>query len=203
MLVKQRPDERFYLGGRIGLLQKTPAGHEPTGHIVGKRASRGVEHWQIGPQPNRLIGNFITAERQGIEPDIDNKRIDWLCCRQVQKRSGKIARGQRVVTHVFEHPLKALENESIVFHDKNDGHQFGISREFRIAIAVPCAARLKTMPECKPAPKWNVPEVNQRAQFLSKPELITSFLSPSRAGKLPLAKAVRGLFEAQIALMPE
>jgi len=70
VLKKNLCEERFDLSGRIGLLQEAPTGDKPLSHILGKRATRGVEHRQKGPEPNRLIGNLISTKYQGIEPDI-------------------------------------------------------------------------------------------------------------------------------------
>ncbi len=44
------------------------------------------------------------------------------------------------MAHILNHPLKALENENIIFYGKNDGHQYGIWCEFGTAIKPPSAA---------------------------------------------------------------
>ncbi len=137
MLVKKLSNERFELCGRIGLLKEAPAEDEPPGHVIGKRASRGVEHRQVGPEANRVIGDVVAAEWQCIETDIYEQGIDMVRGSKVQERSGKVARQQRVVAQILNHPFEALKNESIILYDKNDGHQRGIWLEFFIDVTRP------------------------------------------------------------------
>jgi hypothetical protein len=152
VLAKSLSDERFDLRGRIGLLQEATAGHEPPGHLIAKRAARRVEHWQMRPEADRLIGYVISAKHQGSEPNIDKECVDWVRCHEVHKRSGKIARSQRVVAQIFEYPPKALENESIVFNNEDDSHQFGIWCEFGIVITPPALLDLKRCVSVNP--RW-------------------------------------------------
>jgi len=134
ILVKKLSNERFELCGRIGLLKEAPAGNEPPGHIGSKRASGGVQHPQLWPDTNRLIGYVIAAERQCMKAYIDEKDIDMVRGREVQKRASKVARQQRVVAQAFNQQLGVQANKYIVFYDKNDGHQKDVWRGFGIAI---------------------------------------------------------------------
>ena len=122
ILVKKRAEGGFELFGRIGLLKEAPTGDEPQGHIIGKRASRGIEHHQRRPEADRPIGHVIAAERQRIEADIDEQGIDPVRGRKMQKRTGKVARQQRGMAKVFDQILGALADEDVIFHDENDGH---------------------------------------------------------------------------------
>jgi len=58
-----------------------------------------------------------------MKANIYEQDVDMMWGRKVQERSSKIARDQRVVAQILNYPLKGLENENIIFHDKNDGHQ--------------------------------------------------------------------------------
>ena len=69
-----------------------------------------------------MIGDIVATERQGTKTDIDEQGIDPVRDRKVQKRAGKVARQQRVMTKVFDQKLGALANEYVIFHDENDGH---------------------------------------------------------------------------------
>ena len=120
--MKKLAQGRFELAERIGLLKEAPAGNEPPGHIIAKRASRSIEHRQVWPEADCLIGHVVAAERQGTETDIDEQGIDAVRDRKVQKCACKVARQQRVMTKVFDQKLGALANEDVIFHDENDGH---------------------------------------------------------------------------------
>lgn len=120
--MKKLAQGRFELAERIGFLKEAPAGNEPPGHIIAKRASRSIEHRQVWPEADCLIGYVIAAERQGSEADIDEQGIDPVWGRKVQKRTGKVARQQRGMAQVFDQKFRTLANGGVIFHDQNGRH---------------------------------------------------------------------------------
>ena len=80
VLARSPDEESFDLRGRIRLLYEARPGHEPGSHLIGQWASGYVKHWQMGPEADCLISHVIAAKGQGSEPDVHEKRVDWLLC---------------------------------------------------------------------------------------------------------------------------
>src|SRR5450432_380168 len=108
---------------RIRLLKEVCAFNKQRLHFIVDGIAGRVEHTQIWPELDSLMGKLIPAKDRLLEVDIGKKRVNLLRRAQERKRLVYVAGRKGIVTPVLNHHLRVVAEKHIIFDDQYHGHQ--------------------------------------------------------------------------------
>lgn len=82
-----------------------------------------VEHAQFRPKFNGLMREFTSAVSQLFEIDVGKQAINMLRRMKMYERLINVAGGNNLITPLLDGHYRHFAKKSVIFDDKNDGHQ--------------------------------------------------------------------------------
>jgi hypothetical protein len=107
----------------VRLLKEVCAFNKHCLHFIVDGIAGRVEHTQIQPELDGLVGKFIPAKDRPLEVDIGKKCVNLLGRTQERKRLVYVAGRNGIVTPVLDHHLRIVAEKHIIFDDQYHGHQ--------------------------------------------------------------------------------